>query len=97
MVQSISVDVDQGYANGTKIVVKNKSVNVAEIPIGGRDVFDLDFYTAGRTEYLLINSESYISEDAIQPIYGWKSSTATIQSKGHGIWFKINKKSANKK
>lgn len=94
----ISVDMDYGYANGARIVDKNKAVNVAEIPImNGRDAFDLNFYQEGRTEYLEIDGFSYISEDAIKPIYGGKASFCTIQANGHAVWYKIDGKSAHKK
>jgi len=93
----ISVDTDYGHANGTRIVDKNKAVNEVEIPImNGRDAFDLNFYQAGRTEYLLIDGFSYISEDAITPIYGGRASFCTIQANGHAVWYKIDGKSANK-
>ena len=58
--------------------------------------FDLNFYTEGNTEYLTIEGASYISDDAVKPIYGGKSSVLTIQSKGQAIWLKIDEKSANK-
>ena len=97
LTKNISVDLESGYAIGTKIVDENKAVNVAEIPImNGRDAFDLNFYKEGHTEYLVIDGFSYISEDAVKPIYGGKSSICTIQSKGHAIWMKIDDESANK-
>src|SRR5690554_2114332 len=44
----ISVNLEHGYANGTKIMDANTAVNVAEIPVmNGRDAFDLNFYTEG--------------------------------------------------
>ncbi|MDQ0874501.1 hypothetical protein QFZ77_003160 [Paenibacillus sp. V4I3] len=68
--KNISVDIDHGYASGTKIVDENKAVNAFDIPImNGRDAFDLNFYNENHEEYLKIDGQSYISEDAIQPIY----------------------------
>ncbi|MEC0090236.1 serine hydrolase domain-containing protein [Paenibacillus macquariensis] len=95
--KNISVDMDHGYANGTKIVDGNKAVNAVEIPVMmGRDAFDLNFYKVGHTEYLKIDGTSYISEDAVKAIYGGKSSTTTIQSKGQAVWYKIDENSANR-
>jgi CubicO group peptidase (beta-lactamase class C family) len=97
LAKHIAVDLEHGYANGNAIVNDNKAVNVIEIPVmTGRDVVDLNFHTEGNTEYLTIEGASYISDDAVKPIYGGKSSVLTIQSKGQAIWLKIDGKSANK-
>lgn len=61
-----------------------------------RDVFDLNFYNVNHKEYLRIDGQSYISEDAIQPIYEGNSSFCTIPSNGQAVWYKINEKSANR-
>ncbi|KJD46447.1 serine hydrolase domain-containing protein [Paenibacillus terrae] len=93
--KKISVDHD-GYASGTKIVDENKAVNAVEIPVmSGRDAFDLNFYTKDGSEYLTIDGQSYIREDAVKPILGGKS-VYTIPSNGQATWFKIDKRSANK-
>ncbi|EHS59637.1 serine hydrolase [Paenibacillus kribbensis] len=93
--KKISVDHD-GYASGTKIVNENKAVNAVEIPVmNGRDAFDLNFNTKDGSEYLTIDGQSYISEDAVKPILGGKS-VYTIPSNGQATWFKIDKNSANK-
>jgi CubicO group peptidase (beta-lactamase class C family) len=93
--KKISVDHD-GYASGTKIVNENKAVNAVEIPVmNGRDAFDLNFYTKDGSEYLTIDGQSYISEDAVKPIPGGKS-VYTIPSNGQAQWFTIDKSSANK-
>ncbi|MBJ8192515.1 serine hydrolase, partial [Bacillus cereus] len=93
--KKISVDHD-GYASGTKIVDENKAVNAVEIPVmSGRDAFDLNFYTKDGSEYLTIDGQSYISEDAVKPILGGKS-VNTIPSNGQATWYKIDKNSANK-
>lgn len=95
--KKISVDVEHGYANGTNIVDENQAVNAVEIPIMyGRDAFDLKFYTLNRTEYVMVNSQSYISEDAIQPIYAGNSSISSIPFNGQAVWYKIDEKSANR-
>lgn len=95
--KNISVEMDHGYANGTKIVDENKAVNAVEIPMmNGRDAFDLNFYTLNRAEYLRVNGQSYISEDAIQPIYAGGSSICNIPFNGQAVWYKIDEKSANR-
>lgn len=98
LIKNISLDMEHGYANGTKIVDENRAVNAVEIPImNGRDAFDFNFYKSNQTEYLTIDGYSYISEDAVKSLYGGKSSISTLPSNGHAIWFKIDEKSANKK
>ncbi|MEK3948995.1 serine hydrolase domain-containing protein [Paenibacillus sp. FSL H7-0703] len=93
--KKISFDHD-GYASGTKIVDENKAVNAVEIPVmSGRDAFDLNFYAKDGSEYLTIDGQSYISEDAVKPILGGKS-VYTIPSNGQATWYKIDKNSANK-
>ncbi|OPH53555.1 serine hydrolase [Paenibacillus ferrarius] len=93
----ISVDIDHGYASGTKIVDENKAVNAFDIPImNGTDAFDLNFYIENHNEYLKIDGQSYISEDAIQPIYEGNDSFCIIPSGGQAVWYKIDEKSANR-
>lgn len=97
LAKNISVDINHGYASGTKIVDKNKAVNVTNIPIiNGRDVFDLNFYNENHAEHLVIDGQSYISEDAIQPIYEGNDSFCNIPSNGQAVWYTINEKSANR-
>ncbi len=97
MTKHIDVDIEQGYANGTRIVDENTSVNAVEIPVmNGRDAFDFTFHRAGTKEYLVIDGEAYVSEDTVKPIYGGHASTCTIQADGHAVWFKIDEQSANK-
>ncbi|MBN3525075.1 serine hydrolase domain-containing protein [Paenibacillus apiarius] len=97
LAKNISVDINHGYASGTKIVDKNKAANVTNIPIiNGRDVFDLNFYNENLAEHLVIDGQSYISEDAIQPIYEGNDSFCNIPSNGQAVWYTINEKSANR-
>ncbi|NOU87519.1 serine hydrolase [Paenibacillus sp. LMG 31460] len=97
LAKNISVDMNHGYASGTKIVDENKAVNVIEIPtLNGRDAFDLNFYNENHKEYLKIDGQSYISEDAIQPIYEGNDSFCIIPSGGQAVWYKIDEKSANR-
>ncbi|MEK3659850.1 serine hydrolase domain-containing protein [Paenibacillus sp. FSL F4-0236] len=97
LAKNISVDINHGYASGTKIVDENKAVNVIEIPtLNGRDAFDLNFYNENHKEYLKIDGQSYISEDAIQPIYEGNDSFCIIASGGQAVWYKIDDQSANR-
>ncbi|WP_152394322.1 serine hydrolase domain-containing protein [Paenibacillus guangzhouensis] len=95
--KNISVDINHGYASGTKIVDKNKAINVMSIPImKGRDTFDLNFYNVNHAEHLVIDGQSYIREDAIQPIYEGNDSFCSIPVSGQAVWYKIDGKSANR-
>ncbi|ANY65598.1 serine hydrolase [Paenibacillus sp. BIHB 4019] len=97
-VKKVTVNAEYGYASGTKIMDANTAVNAAEIPVmDGRDAFDLHFYTLKNKEYLMIDGSSFIREDAIAPLFSGKSSVSTIPPSGHAVWYKIDKKSANKK
>ncbi|MGG4454025.1 serine hydrolase domain-containing protein [Brevibacillus porteri] len=97
VIKNISVDLNHGYASGTKIVDKNKAVNVIQIPgANGRDAFDLNFYNKNHKEYLKIDGQSYISEDAIPTMNGGKDSLCIIPSDGQARWYKIDAKSANR-
>ncbi|MNO63662.1 putative penicillin-binding protein PbpX [compost metagenome] len=97
LAKNISVDINHGYASGTKIVDENKAVNVIEIPtLNGRDAFDLNFYNENHKEYLKIDGQSYISEDAIRPIYEGNNSFCIIPSGGQAVWYKIDDQSANR-
>ncbi|WP_314588014.1 serine hydrolase domain-containing protein [Paenibacillus terrigena] len=95
--KNISVDINHGYASGTKIVDKNKAINVINIPImKGRDTYDLNFYNVNHAEHLVIDGQSYIREDAIQPIYEGNDSFCNIPSNAQAVWYKIDGKSANR-
>jgi len=90
LTKTIKLDASGGYANGTKIVDADHAVNVAEIPVmNGRDTFDLDFSRQGGIEYLQADGRTYVSEDAIQPIYAGHASVVTIPASGSVRWFDI--------
>ncbi|OPA72833.1 serine hydrolase [Paenibacillus selenitireducens] len=94
---NVSINIDHGYASGTKIVDENKAVNVFDIPIlNGTDAFDLLFYNVNDTEHLKLGGRTYISEDGIQPIDKGNSSISTIPVSGQAVWYKIDKKTANR-
>ncbi|MCE3201107.1 serine hydrolase domain-containing protein [Paenibacillus sonchi] len=97
LIRNITVDSANGYASGTRIVDEHTAVNAAEIPVmSGRDAFDLSFHTEDNKEYLTIDGQAYLSEDAVNPIYGGGTSICTIEDNGHAVWFKIDAKSAAK-
>ncbi|QUL53281.1 beta-lactamase family protein [Paenibacillus tritici] len=92
-----TIAVEQGYATGTKIVDGNTAVNAAEIPVmNGRDAFDLNFSTKNGQEYLTIDGNDYISEDAVKPLYGGRASISTVPASGQAVWMKLDKKSAGR-
>jgi len=97
LTKTIAVDSEHGYASGAKIVDGQTAVNAVEIPVmAGRDAFDLNFHTTDNTEYLSIDGLSYISEDAVHPLYKGRTSICTIQAEGQAVWFKIDKHTAQK-
>ncbi|WP_246281256.1 serine hydrolase domain-containing protein [Saccharibacillus qingshengii] len=97
LTKKIAVKAESGYANGTRIVDADHAVNAVEIPVmNGRDTFDLDFSREGGTEYLKADGRTYVSEDAITPIYAGESSVVTIPAAGSVRWFKIPAGAAGK-
>lgn len=92
-----TIAVEQGYATGTRIVDGNTAVNAAEIPVmNGRDAFDLNFSTKNGQEYLTIDGNAYISEDAVKPLYGGRASISTVPASGQAVLMKLDKKSAGR-
>ncbi|MDK8189633.1 serine hydrolase domain-containing protein [Paenibacillus sp. UMB7766-LJ446] len=97
LIKNLSVDAENGYANGTRVVDPDNAVNVAQIPVmNGRDAFDLHFRTKNETEYLIQGGQEYIAENAITPIFGGKTGITTIPSNGQARWYAIDSRSANK-
>lgn len=95
--KKIALDPSGGYANGTKIVDADHAVNIAEIPVmNGRDTFDLTFSRQSGVEYLKADGRTYMSEDAIGPLYAGSSSIVTIPASGSARWFKIPAGAAGK-
>jgi len=94
--KTIQADTQLGYALGTKIVDANKSVNIMQIPVmSGRDTFDLNFSRQGKTEYLQINGQSFISEDGLSTLSA--SSSLKIPADHHATWMNLGKKTAGQK
>ncbi|MFJ2043633.1 serine hydrolase domain-containing protein [Paenibacillus taichungensis] len=97
LIKNLTVDVENGYANGTQIVDPDNAENVAQIPVmNGRDAFDLHFRTKNEAEYLTQDGQEYIAEEAITPIFGGKKGITTIPSNGQARWYAIDSRSANK-
>jgi CubicO group peptidase (beta-lactamase class C family) len=97
LIKNLSVDAENGYANGTRIVDQDNAENVVQIPVmNGRDAFDLHFRTKNETEYLIQDGQEYIAEDAISPIFGGEIGITTIPSNGQARWYAIDSRSANK-
>lgn len=97
LIKNLTVDIDNGYANGTLVVDPDNSKNIAQIPVmNGRDVFDLQFYTKNGAEVLNQNGQEYIAEEAITPIFGGKTGITTIPANGQARWYAIDSRSANK-
>ncbi|PQP81361.1 serine hydrolase [Paenibacillus sp. PCH8] len=97
LIKNLSVDTENGYANGTKVMNANNAVNIAEIPVmNGRDAFDLKFYTKNNAEILIQDGQEYMAEDAITPIFGGKTGITTIPANGQARWYAIDARSANK-
>lgn len=88
--KTISVDAEYGYANAAKIVDANQAVNVMEIPnMNSRDAFDLKFSEVGGAEFLTVNGQTFIREDAIPSLYDGTRSTITIQPNHPTRWYVI--------
>lgn len=98
LMKKIALDAEGQYANGTRIVDADHAVNVAEIPVmNGRDAFDLTFSRQDGVEYLQADGRTYVSEDAIRPIYAGQSALVTIPASGSARWFKIPDAATGKK
>ncbi|NUU79343.1 serine hydrolase domain-containing protein [Paenibacillus xylanilyticus] len=97
LIKNLSVDAENGYANGTRVVDPDHAENVAEIPVmNGRDAFDLQLYSKNGAEFLIQDGQEYIAEDAISPIFAGKTGVTTIPSNGQARWYAIDSRSANK-
>ncbi|QOS79119.1 beta-lactamase family protein [Paenibacillus sp. JNUCC31] len=97
LIKNLSVDTENGYTNGTKVIDPNNAKNVVEIPVmNGRDAFDLQLHTKNGAEVLIQDGQEYIAEDAITPIFGGKTGVTTIPSNGQARWYAIDSRSANK-
>ncbi|CAI6043790.1 Putative D-alanyl-D-alanine carboxypeptidase [Paenibacillus sp. JJ-100] len=97
LIKNLQVDLEHGYVNGTRITDENNTENVAEIPVmNGRDAFDLNMMNKQGAEILIQNGQEYISEQAIQPIFGGSSGMTTIPANGQARWYAISGKTAEK-
>ncbi|MBT2770970.1 beta-lactamase family protein [Halomonas sp. ISL-60] len=97
LIKNLSVDAENGYVNGTRVVDQDNAENVAQIPVmNGRDAFDLQLYTKSGAEVLIQDGQEYIAEDAITPIFGGKAGITTIPANGQARWYAIDSRSSNK-
>lgn len=88
----------EGYCNNAAIIDKNTARTLIQIPgLYGRDLSDYTFYNIGETEYLKISGSIAISEDAIKSLSTKSAFTCKISADGYAHWYKISKKSENKK
>lgn len=87
-----------GYFINTRIIDKDNAISDLQIPtLYGRDLADYHFYRDGKVEYLKANSYTLISEDGIKTLSTKSSFTSKIDKNGYAHWYKIGKKSGNKK
>ena len=88
----------EGYCNNAAIIDKNTARTLIQIPgLYGRDLSDYTFYNIGETEYLKVSGSIAISENAIKSLSTKSAFTCKISADGYAHWYKISKKSENKK
>jgi CubicO group peptidase (beta-lactamase class C family) len=88
----------EGYCGSAAIKDENTARKLVQIPgSGGRDLSDLNFYKVGSREYLKSCESIYIAEDAVKSLSTKPSFTCKVGKKGYAGWYRIGKKSANKK
>lgn len=91
-------DILDGYFINDTIKDKNNAVSNLQIPcLNGRDLNDYHFYKKGKAEYLQANAYTLISEDSMKTLSTKSSFTSQIDKNGYAHWYKIGKKSGNKK
>lgn len=98
-VQKLTVDAENGYAMGCRIVDGNKAVNVIQMPMmNGRDTFDLIFSEQDGKEYLnTMGGMVLLSEEDIVPIYDGLDGICTIQEDGYVRWYKVPEDGGDKR
>lgn len=95
--KDLSVDVQNGYAMGSKIIDADHAIAILQIPsLYGRDVKDISFYRENDAEYLQMQEMLYISEDALTPISMESTSSYSIPESGYAQWYKITEEIAGK-
>ncbi|WP_018753808.1 serine hydrolase domain-containing protein [Paenibacillus sanguinis] len=86
-----------GYWIDKPILGPDTAVSQHQIPIvGSRDTAEYRFLTKNGAEYLEAAGSSYISEDAIKPIYAGQQSVATLKSDETVRWYTIPAEAAGK-
>lgn len=88
----------EGYYLSAKIIDSNNAKMLLQIPgANGRDLYDFNFYTKNKTEYLKVGSALYVSGDAIKSLSAKTSYSVKISTDGYAKWYKIGSKTAGKK
>jgi len=88
----------EGYCMNDAIINENTAKASLQIPgVNGRDLTDYNFYNIGNAEYLKAGGSICISDDAIKSLSTKAKFTCKINADGYAHWYKISKKSANKK
>jgi hypothetical protein len=88
----------KGYCLNAAIVDKNTAKADLQIPgMYGRDLNDYTFFTNSEIEYLKTSASILIPESAIKSLSTKASFTCTIGKDGYAKYYKISKKSENKK
>ncbi len=88
----------EGYCFGAKIIDENLAQSQLQIPgVAGRDLFDLQFNTKSKTEYLSLAGRLYIRENAVKALSGKDSFQVKIGADGYSSWYKIGSGSGGRK
>lgn len=88
----------EGYCIGSAIIDKNTARTLLQIPgMNGRDLSDFNFYKKNGIEYLDLGGRILIPEDAIKSLSVKSDFTCKINADGYAHWYKISKKSADRK
>lgn len=88
----------EGYAWNAEIIDENTAKPTIQIPgVYGRDLFDYNFYTVKKAEYMEAGGSVYISEDAIKALSNKAAFNVKIGTDGYAKWYKVKASSKNKK
>lgn len=87
-----------GYFENALIIDENHAQMQLQIPgIYGRDLYDLEYYTKDKVEYMKAGDMLCISEDSINDLSTKSSFKVTIGKDGYAQWYTIGTKSKGKK
>ena len=97
LVYSPVINLENGYADADKIIDENRAVSVVQMPVmGGRDSYDMSFYSNDGKSYLNKNNQIFISSDHIAPFNLSDKSSIVIGTEGYAEWFSIDAGTAGK-